>query len=329
MIHIPEHILLLIEKQLKGNPDSAETASLLQWRNEQEAHERIYRQLEKIWQETGVLLQEPTYNAKKAWDKVDLRLAAGKSSNTVPRVRGMITRFAMAACLAGLLFFAGWMFFHKKEPALQLAEAGAANRPLTLPDGSQVVLRTGATLSYPETFSGNKREVSLTGEAWFNVQHDAAHPFRIQTARATLEVLGTSFTINTAAQQDELVVTTGKVLFTNKANTGEKHIILPNQYSKLDATGFDIKPLNDPNFLSWKTGMLRFDNTPIDRVAATLSNHYNLIIKADSGLIKLPVVPTITAKFDRQSIDGVLEEIKLLVNISHRKQHDTILLFKP
>lgn len=329
MIHIPEHILLLIEKQLKGNPDSAETASLLQWRNEREAHERIYRQLEKIWQETGVLMQEPRYNAEKAWDKVDLRLAAGKSNNTVPRVRVMFTRFAIAACLAGLLFFAGWMFFQKKEPAQQLAEAGAANKPVTLPDGSQVVLRKGATLSYPESFSGNKREVSLTGEAWFEVQHDAAHPFRIQTSRATLEVLGTSFTINTAALQDELVVTTGKVLFTNKANTGEKHIILPNQYSKLDATGFDIKPLNDPNFLSWKTGTLRFDNSPIDQVATTLSNHYNLIIKADSGLMKLPITPTITAKFDRQSIDGVLEEIKLLVNISHRKQNDTILLFKP
>ena len=325
MIQIPEHILLLIEKQLKGNPDSAEIESLLQWRNEREAHESIYRQLEKIWQETGAIIQEPTYNGEKAWDKVDLRLAAGKNNNTVR----MITRLAIAACITGLLFFAGWMFFQKKEPALQLAEAGAANKPLTLPDGSQVVLRKGATLSYPETFSGNKREVSLTGEAWFEVQHDAAHPFRIQTSRATLEVLGTSFTINTTTRQDELVVTTGKVLFTNKATTGEKHIILPNQYSKLDATGFDIKPLNDPNFLSWKTGMLLFDNTPIDQVATTLSNHYKVFIKADSGLMKLPVVPTITAKFDRQSIEGVLEEIKLLVNISHRNQHDTILLFKP
>jgi hypothetical protein len=45
MIQIPEHILLLIEKQLKGNPDSGETATLLQWRKEREAHESVYRQL--------------------------------------------------------------------------------------------------------------------------------------------------------------------------------------------------------------------------------------------------------------------------------------------
>src|SRR5687768_16355477 len=104
MIQIPEHILLLIEKQLKGNPDSTETATLQQWRNEREAHERIYRQLEKIWQESGTILQEPTYDGDKAWDKVDARLAQGKgkSNNTVR----MITRLAMAASIAGILFVA-------------------------------------------------------------------------------------------------------------------------------------------------------------------------------------------------------------------------------
>jgi ferric-dicitrate binding protein FerR (iron transport regulator) len=325
MIQIPEHILLLIEKQLKGQPSDAETAALRQWRSEQPSHEAVYRQLEKIWQESGAILQEPMYNAEDAWDKIDGRLGHGKSNNTIR----MFTRIAMAACLMGLLFFAGWMFFHKKEPTLQLASAGAENKPLTLPDGSQVVLRKGATLSYPETFSGREREVSLTGEAYFDVQHDAAHPFRIQTTRATLEVLGTSFTINNAAGQDELVVSTGKVLFTNKANTGDKHIIVPHQYSKLNDKGFDIRPLDNPNFLSWKTGMLVFDNTSIDQVAAALADHYNVFIKPDSLLMKQRVVPTITAKFNRQPIDSVLEEIKLLANISHRKQNDTIFLFKP
>jgi ferric-dicitrate binding protein FerR (iron transport regulator) len=191
-----------------------------------------------------------------------------------------------------------------------------------------VVLRKGATLSYPDAFSGNIREVTLTGEAWFDVQHDKAHPFRIQTNRATLEVLGTSFTINTNDQQDELIVTTGKVLFTNKAATAEKHIIYPNQQSILTKKGFEIQPLNDPNFLSWKTGIIKFNNTPIDQVTNILSRHYGLFIQPDSLLMKLPVRPTITATFNQQPVDSVLEEIKMLVNINHRKQNDTIVLFK-
>jgi transmembrane sensor len=319
MIQIPEHILVLIEKRLKGQSGEAEMNELQQWRSQHRSHETVYRQLEKIWQESGIILQETVYDAESAWEKVELRLAKKQSP-----VR-LIGRLAMAASIAGILFIAGWLLFHKETASLRVVQAGLINTPVTLPDGSQVVLRKGATLSFPETFAAKERSVSLTGEAWFNVEHDSTHPFRIQTTRAMLEVLGTSFTISTNDQQDELVVTSGKVLFTNKT-AAEKHIIYPNQYSILNGKGFDIKQVKDSNFLSWKTGIIKFDNTPIDQVATTLSNHYKLVIQADSLLMKQPVTPTITAKFDRQPLDSVLQEIKLLVGIGHRKQHDTILL---
>jgi transmembrane sensor len=251
-------------------------------------------------------------------------LAQSRNRGTVR----LLTRLAMAACITGVLFIAGWLLYQKRQPSLQLAKADQMNMPVTLPDGSQVVLRKGATLSYPKVFSSNIREVTLTGEAWFEVQHDKTHPFRIQTTRATLEVLGTSFTINTNNQQDELVVATGKVLFTNKTDTAEKQIIYPNQYCALTNKGFQVKPQNDPNFLSWKTGIIKFDNTPINQVATVLSNYYNLNIQPDNQLMKLPVIPTVTAKFNQQPIDSVLTEIKLLANISNRKQNDTILLYK-
>jgi transmembrane sensor len=321
MIQIPEHIITIIEKQLKGQATSEETATLQQWRAENPSHDTIYRQLEKVWQESGAILAEKTYDTESAWDKVDLRLEGNKKAP----VR-MLTRLAAAASIAGILLIAGWLLLRKTTPELLVAKAEQTNLPVTLPDGSQVVLRKGATLSYPKTFSGAEREVSLTGEAFFDVHHDATHPFRIETVRATLEVVGTSFTINTSEQQDELIVSTGKVLFANKA--GDKHIITPQQYSKLSAKGFEIKPLNDPNFLSWKTGQLKFDNTPIDQVARNLSDHYNINVIADPSLLNQSTIPTITASFNQQSIDAVLEEIKLLVNISHRKQNDTIILFK-
>jgi ferric-dicitrate binding protein FerR (iron transport regulator) len=324
MIQIPEQIVLLIEKRLKGQSSVTELEQLQQWRAASNQHETVYRQLEKIWGESGIILQQPVYDMENAWDKVDLRLAQGKNKG---RVR-LLSRLAVAACIGGILIIAGWLLFHKETPAMRLVQAAQINTPVTLPDGSQVILRKGATLSFPETFASNERAVSLTGEAWFNVQHDKAHPFRIQTTRAMFEVLGTSFTISTTDQQDELAVTTGKVLFTNKADTAEKQIIYPDQYSVLNGKGFATTTLKDANFLSWKTGRLQFDNTPIDQVAAALSNHYNVVIEPDSGLMKLPVTPTITAKFNQQPIDSVLEEIKLLVNIGHRKQNDTIILFK-
>jgi transmembrane sensor len=328
MIQIPEHIITIIEKQLKGLATSEETASLQQWRAENPSHNTVYRQLERIWAESGAILTEKTYDTQSAWAKVDLRLDEGNKKAPVPRVRGMITRLAAAASIVGILLIAGWLFFRKTTPELLVAKAEQSNLPVTLPDGSEVILRKGATLSYPKTFSGNERNVSLTGEAFFEVEHDAAHPFRIQTVRANLEVVGTSFSVISNEQQDELIVRTGKVLFTNKAATGEKHIVSPQQYGKLDAKGFEIKPLTDPNFLSWNTGLLQFDNTPIDQVAAALSHHYNLNIVADGSLLNQSPIPTITARFNQQNVDAVLEEIKLLVNISHHKEKNVIILFK-
>ena len=324
MIQVPEHITLLIEKQLKGTLSEAEAQTLQQWRSANQSHETIYQQLEKIWQESGSLLQETVYNEKQAWSKVDQRLGQGRNRSPIR----MITWLAAAACIVGVLFVAGWLFYNKQQPALQLAKADQTNMPVTLPDGSQVVLRKGATLSYPKVFKGSIREVTLTGEAWFEVQHDKTHPFRIQTTRATLEVVGTSFTVNTTDEQDELAVTTGKVLFSKKEDTSQQQIVSPDQYCSLTQKGFDIKPMHDPNFLSWKTGIIKFDNTPINQVAAVLSSHYGLIIQPDSLLLKLPVIPTVTAKFRQQPIDSVLDEIKLLANINNRKQNDTILLYK-
>jgi transmembrane sensor len=316
MILLPEHIATILEKHLKGVPDSAEMEVLEHWRMEKEEHELLYQQLVKLWQESGVILEEPVYDTDKAWNKLDLALGHGKGSqrNNIRRM----TRLLVAACLTGVLVLAGWMFFSKQDVTI----VATNNKQLTLPDGSVIVLRNGATISFPKTF--NERSVTLSGEAFFDVKQDKDHPFRIQTTRSTVEVLGTSFTMNSTSRYDRLVVATGKVAFTSKEGT-ERRIITYREAATLNDKGFDVTTVKDSNYLSWRTGILKFDNTPIDEVAAELSSYYNLYIQPDSAIMKY----TITAKFDHQPVEEVLEEIKLFANISYRNQHDTILLFKP
>ena len=96
MIQVPEHILLSIEKQLKGQLSGAEAQTLQQWRSENRSHETIYRQLEKLWQESGSILQETVYDEEQAWNKVDQRLGQGSNKG---KVRPLF-RLAMAACMA-------------------------------------------------------------------------------------------------------------------------------------------------------------------------------------------------------------------------------------
>ncbi|GAA3934593.1 DUF4974 domain-containing protein [Chitinophaga oryziterrae] len=313
MMSLPEHIEIILEKHLKGLESSSEMKVLEEWRAENPAHELLYKQLLKLWQESGVVLDTPVYDANKAWNKLDLALKQGKPARNY--------RLLLAACFIGVIFIAGWMLFGQKDMTT-LQASNIANRQLTLPDGSSVILRKGAAISFPKAFK--EREVTLSGEAYFDVRPDKERPFRIRTTRAILEVLGTSFTINTNSQYDRLVVTTGRVAFTETA-TKQRQVILPNQAAVLNEKGIDVTPVKDSNYLSWRTGVLTFDNTPIDQVAAELSDYYHLVIKTDSGLL----TSNITAKFEKQPIEQVLEEIKLLSNLSYRKQHDTILLFKP
>jgi ferric-dicitrate binding protein FerR (iron transport regulator) len=84
---------------------------------------------------------------------------------------------------------------------------------IELPDGSSVVLNAGSKLDYPTAFSGDDRHVSLTGEAYFDIAHDASRPFVVQTGKLRTTVLGTAFNIKAYPDQTDITVTVtrGKV----------------------------------------------------------------------------------------------------------------------
>jgi transmembrane sensor len=81
MITIPEHIAIILEKKLKGLQSAEDMQVLEQWRMEKKEHALLLEQLTKLWQESGVLLEEPVYDTEKAWEKLDRSLNQGKSNN--------------------------------------------------------------------------------------------------------------------------------------------------------------------------------------------------------------------------------------------------------
>jgi ferric-dicitrate binding protein FerR (iron transport regulator) len=102
---------------------------------------------------------------------------------------------------------------------------------IRLPDGTQVWLNGDTRLSYSNDFIGNTREVYLEGEAFFDVSHDAAHPFIIHTNKINIKVLGTAFNVR-SYPQDETVETSlvrGKIEVILKSRPDEKIILSPNE----------------------------------------------------------------------------------------------------
>ena len=277
----------------------------------------------KLWFETS------RYNTNQAWDKVSLMI---EESTRVIQLQPSpkrnifyrrLMRVAASILLATILGTAGYFVgFRQHKPAVY-SEIITNNKQvvngITLPDGSVVTLNSNSKLTFPRSFSGNTREVSITGEAFFEVKPDASRTFVITAGNAQIKVLGTTF--NVCAYPDEetvdVVVETGKVQVICAANaqTTANNLILTSG-EKGTVSNKDLtleKSVNaDRNISAWRTRQFVFDETPLSDVVAALEKVYFANIQIVDPDINTLVL---TASFNDQSVDFILDVIRLTFNL--------------
>lgn len=242
----------------------------------------------------------------------------------IPVYTTMLRTAAVIVILAIPSFF---LYRYLKQPAIKEFAAVTGRAETLLPDGSHVTLNTGAVIRYPEKFKGKKRAVSLEGEAYFDVAHNASIPFIIATDGIRVEVKGTSFYINTHAWSGdfELVLTSGKVdLFFDQdgmirePEPGVKQCIVhvePGQKAVIHGRQITVSPNTDANYMAWKTHKITFNNETLNDVAATLSKVY----QADVCLGNASLAECrLTATFDNQSLESVLNVLKATLDVDIR-----------
>jgi transmembrane sensor len=186
---------------------------------------------------------------------------------------------------------------------------------INLPDGSKVWLNDGASLQYPENFSGNIREVALNGEAFFEVSRDESKPFIIKGYGTEVKVLGTSFLYRSipSEESDFIIVKTGRVSFTEKGNSKNSVILEPGFKAGFDYNNKSInKTENDnKNYLSWQTRRLIFENERFDKVISDLSKYYKRkFVIEDPKLIDT----RLTVTFDNQPISEAVKILELALD---------------
>ena len=148
---------------------------------------------------------------------------------------------------------------------------------LCLSDSTIVYLNSGSRLRFPVHFSGDKREVLLEGEAYFDVQRDEERPFVVHADEVAVTVLGTGFNVMAYKEETRLEVTLveGAV----KVGDGKKSLeLLPDQQFVLDrATGKEqVRTVDASAFAEWRMGVLNFDGMPLDELSDRLSRWYNV-----------------------------------------------------
>ncbi|WP_343674631.1 FecR domain-containing protein [Chitinophaga sp.] len=193
---------------------------------------------------------------------------------------------------------------------------------LKLADSSIVWLKGGSTLRYPVSFTGNTRELFLTGEGYFDVTHRDNQPFLVHTGSVTTRVLGTAFNIQANEQQLIVAVVNGKVsVAEGKTALG---VIVANQLLEYHPQNKQVA-LRDTiagNLVAWTKGELILDNVTMEEAAATIGKWYNVAIEFSDPALK-------KSRFSfsflhGENIEEVMNMISQLNGFSYHIKRDTI-----
>lgn len=268
--------------------------------------------LRRQWEEVPDAFTDPV-KEERIWNGIRKKLKKKKNVRfSLPLYRyGMVAMIAVCLVLSSLL----WFRTPAKEVVYVMNTGYQSIDSVYLSDGTKVMLGAGSRLVYPEKFAGSKREVTLSGQAFFNVTPDRKHPFVVKTTNMDVMVLGTSFEIFSyeGDEEAETILLTGKVSVSlpgNKGQANEIYTLAPNEklaYYKEE--GVKITTLDADNYSSWRQGKrMIFKNEPLEMILARLEKWYGQHIDCDPQ----------TARHYRFTFTVHSESLELILNyISH------------
>lgn len=150
---------------------------------------------------------------------------------------------------------------------------------LVLADGTQVWLNAGSSLTYPVAFVSNERKVSITGEAYFEVAHDASKPFRVSKGDMEVTVLGTHFNINAYDDEENIKVTLLEGAVKTAVGKGQSALLRPGQQAIAGRGGLKVENHVDlDQVMAWKNGLFQFHHADLPTVMRQLSCWYDVDI---------------------------------------------------
>lgn len=195
-------------------------------------------------------------------------------------------------------------------------------RHIELPDGSHVILNAYSKLSFPERFSEKNREVSLDGEAYFDIKHDHAHPFIIHTGNIKTTVLGTAFNIKAWTQQKNVTVsvTQGKV----RVEDPNKIIavLTMNQEVEYDFNSGHLQKKSveaEQLVTDWTKTDMEFDHLPLSEVAMVISKRYGVEFSISNQDLANEII--ISSFKGTESLDNILNILTAIIPNANYRQN--------
>lgn len=282
-----------ISRRISGEGTDEDVQQVDEWLGEKSSHRKVYARLEQMWKYNRTI--EGSHSS--LFDSVKRRIAVYENQSisflswTHPLLK--IAAILAVILVSNFLVYRYSQIAPQKEVTWQEIVVPRGNRmKLILPDKSSVWLNNETHFRYASDFSSGNREVELSGEAYFDVHHDAAHPFVVKAGDQRIKVLGTRFSVN-AYPEDQKIETSlisGSVEFDShlKVNGKSKFIIEPGYSLFYDKKNNQItrEKIQSSYYEYWEKGVYAFKDERFESLAVKIRRIFNVEIVFEDSFLK-------------------------------------------
>lgn len=173
-----------------------------------------------------------------------------------------------------------------------------------LADGTQVWLNAASSLTYPVSFTGNNREVSLSGEAYFEVAHDAKKPFHVKSGNQDIRVLGTHFNVNSYSDEPSIKTT----LLEGSVRINGLKTLVPGEQSAFTGNSINIYPVDTEPVTAWKNNKFMFDHEDINGIMRMVARWYDVDISYSGEITQEKFGGSVSRFTNMSKVLGILQQ---------------------
>ena len=335
----------LIIKYLSNETDDEEDRRLFAWINANGDNYQFYQEAKTLWDEghltfSGQEKDQAFVGLRQKLDRESIvaQTKVRKRPNVVVRDRSRPywRQIAASILILAVLTTAGFLVLPLTSspdggPVSYVEKHTPKGKKLktTLPDGTKVWLNANSQLRFPGSFSSTERTVFLSGEAYFEVAHDATRPFTVKSDVIHTTALGTSFNIRAFPAQSHIDVTllTGKVKVayadSNKP-IQEIAILEPNDqvvYDKKWKNAIKNTLHDAANHIAWKEGIIILKDMNFEQIARELERWYDITVTFENDNLKNC---QLEGKFKQVSLQKVLKMLSMTANFTYEIADDQV-----
>ncbi|PQJ34943.1 hypothetical protein BSZ35_10345 [Salinibacter sp. 10B] len=246
-------------------------------------------------------------------------------SSARPSAQQRRWRWGSAVAVLLVLAVAGWWWMRP----LSVRTAPGATVTHTLPDGSTVELNADSRLAYDRTFStvsllqSERRLVRLRGEAFFEVE-DGVRPFVVQTPTAQIEVVGTSFSVNSRVDEEEgtlVALAEGQLRVTGRTANARTTSVQPGQAVTVGRTGplTAVRDTSIDRVTVWRRGGFAVTGAPLPDLAEALERRFGQTIQLDASISESMRTAPLTLYYAQNAdLEQILHDICMARNLTYR-----------